>query len=653
MPDSSFEDDDDDAFMALVAATQTRAPENQELFRARGEISILRAQLESLQALKAQEVARLHQQLQSAEKSKESQIEGLRFSVDKLQDEKQFLNNELRAVSAKRRRVEGPEPATEAAKVQAAKPPTVVLKTKDEWSQLCNHLWTYTINGSNKLLSRHLARICIDDAVEGAISISPHVPISSALWEYLLKVKDLRLDNLVQTLCEALLALIYELLRRLIGKTRGPILAVPFLLAFVHAIVTFKMSAVSETTACFLSKQACLIASQFVHLLDPEDDEMLDDLPVTPQQHVLERMILLFSFDLIECAALAATQHGLLAVSAFWGDMDIDLLMRILPENTERIKSAAQVNLLYNFTEIVSSSILDDEWVLPQNREVIVRSLLKVFLIDVSIREEFMYFGLNRVLGNNGSFSKVDIMIPEMADDVLHQTTILLAYPIFNQKADTQLFGVQLKHEQHVLSLRLQIAQLLENIVATPNPDAMLMLNQKENVKAIVRVIGVEQTAVMNQPRAMHVYMRLSIISVFVRLLYFLCEATRNINSLAYPETFYEMFVVLMRVAFSSDSLAVDAHRLLTHIRSSGFTSIGVFNKWCEMRSREMAHLTALDCGPEKIQELCNTESDFANGLEFPYDLETVEIAREILGLTLSHDEADNLYYNMNSDTQA
>ena len=94
--------------------------------------------------------------------------------------------------------------------------------------------------------------------------------------------------------------------------------------------------------------------------------------------------------------------------------------------------------------------------------------------------------------------------------------------------------------------------------------------------------------------------------------------------------------------------MSIDAHKLLVKIRNRpGGKSLTVFNKWCETRARQLNHVSLLNFNVETV---ANVESDFANGLEFPYESETVELARNILNRFVDHDEAENLYVNMNAE---
>lgn len=710
MSDSSFDDDDDPLLMQLVQATQRPAPTAQngsnvmipenpqnldvptnpanfqlQLFSAQGEISILRAQLELLQNQRAAEIALLRAEAKNAQSSAQEHVTVLKQTVDKLEDEKKFLGNEIRSLSAvKRRKVA--ENGTQIAsntdlhgrsdlanevsndhgsdpRKSLQKPFAVAggarIQLHDDWSQLTYHLWHYTINGSDRTSMAFLSKICTECTVEadGKLTVPANTPLLACLWDALLDVKHLRLDLLVLHICTMLLALISELLRLHEASVPGILVSVPFLISIVHATITFKPSAVTEALAKTLVSSFSKILQKFVfvlHLNDEEGETFSTHSTVPYQRRLIENFILISALDVLENAVMVSTQFGPEFCRNLWnlGTLDLALLQQILPENTERFVSLVQINLVSSFVEMLSAAVYEDYFCTTNERLnlLIVKSLLKVFIIDIGIKEDFMFYGLNRVLGNNLDFEKISQAVPSEPEKVFNKLLVSMPYPVKKRELSRkEEFHLALNHDRHLLNLRVRIVLLLEAIVVSNKMD---LLNLKENIKLIVRIIGYEQNHVIHQPRYELIYMRLTIIAVFVRIFYYMIEEQKNINTLIYPETLYEIFVVLLRIAFASDSLSFEAHELLSQIRAKGVTDMGVFNKSCEFRSREIAHFDLYSSNPEKYIELAGIEGDFANGLEFPYELDTIELAREILSVCVNHDEADNLYYNMNKETQ-
>ncbi|PVH16143.1 uncharacterized protein CXQ87_004007 [Candidozyma duobushaemuli] len=663
MSDDGF-DDDDHLLMELVRATQkpeaplantteqrAQNPSNNGTLKP---IAILRAQLQSLQSQKTDELTRLQNQLESARLSGEAQANALKQSVQRLEDEKKFLGNEVRALSAsKRRKIDVPVNTKDDSVTPAPPshhfvhnidkkpdfhaPSSFSINVKDDWSQFCNHIWNSTILGSSRTDAQFLDKIWLEApiTVEERVVVPVETSLMSCIWSFILRHRDARLDNLVFIFCEYLVHLIQELLSR-----QNSALAVPFLLSLINSAINFKTGAVSEKLVLLLTTKLASISDHFSHLLDwtfEADDPLLTNHGKTYQQQVLERFTITLLFDVIENATVIATQYGADFVKSLWTDsMDVALVLKLLPENTERFKSAAQTNLLYNFVEMLSSSLIEDGIAIRDEKleKQLVSSLIKVFLIDVEIKEDSMFYGLNRPLGSNLDFAKILQMVP--------------SDPYENKLDKFERFEMLEAHEHHLLSLRLRIASFLETLIMSPSGNTMEIITCKESMKSIVRIIALEQNQIIHQPRSKHVHMRISIVAIFLKILYFIAGEFENINTIIYPETLYELFVVLMRIAFGSDHLSQEATRLLTKIRAEGHVHVPVFNKWCELRASQVAHFNVYEGGPDKFDELAAIETDFANGLEVPYEQDTVEIAREILSLCVNHDEADNLYFNMN-----
>ncbi|KAF8004850.1 hypothetical protein HF325_000307 [Metschnikowia pulcherrima] len=459
MSDSSFDDDDDPLLMQLVQATQRPAPTAQngsnvtipenpqnlgvvtnpanyqlQLFSAQGEISILRAQLELLQNQRAAEIALLRAEAKNAQSSAQEHVTVLKQTVDKLEDEKKFLGNEIRSLSAvKRRKVA--ENGTQIAsntdlhgrpdlangvsndhgsdpRKSLQKPFAVAggarIQLQDDWSQLTYHMWHYTINGSDRTSMAFLSKICTECTVEadGKLTVPANTPLLACLWDALLDVKHLRLDLLVLHICTMLLALISELLRLHEASVPGILVSVPFLISIVHATITFKPSAVTEALAKILVSSFSKILQKFVfvlHLNDEEGETFSTHSTVPYQRRLIENFILISALDVLENAVVISTQFGPEFCRNLWnlGTLDLALLQQILPENTERFVSLVQINLVSSFVEMLSAAVYENYFCTTNERLnlLIVKSLLKVFIIDIGIKEDFMFYGSKQGFG--------------------------------------------------------------------------------------------------------------------------------------------------------------------------------------------------------------------------------------------------------------
>ena len=668
---SDFGDDDEETLQLLRMTHNPPNPAQNghldaslaDLFRAQGEIAILRAQLESLEQLKVAEAARLNGQLGSVRDEAKDQIEAFKLTVEKLEDEKRFLRNEVKLLSATKRRKVSQEDSSDSVLVGAEKMLEASATIKfgevqvhDDWLQLCHHLWHYTISGADRTVMKMLGRVCLSKplCVGPDFHVAANAPVLGQLWDYFLNLRMLRLDVAVQTFSVLVFAFVHRLLEAYHGGRSELLLSVPFLLSLVYAAATFKLLAITELLATRLIVDVCKVVEKFVFVLqlnDEEEEALMGHENVTYQQRLLENFTLVVGLDLLELLALVLTQYGPEAVRNHWLKhvFDRKLFQAILPESTERLVSMFQINVAFNVVEILSASLTETGFAdgSDEHNRILVKSLIKAFLMDIDIKDDFIFYGLNRCLGNNNDWSALSAVIPEEFPPFLNGALTAVPCPVRPQKrGEKELSRIRLEHDCHLLSLRMRIATLLESMIVAGMSN---IVNLRENIKLIVRVLGFEQNLIMQQPRYQFVHMRILIIAVLVQVLYYIIDEHKNVNTLIYPETLYELLVVLMRIAFDADSLSSDAHALLAEVRSRGAVDLAVFNAACELRSRELAHLPVHRSATAQDPQLADIESSFPNGLEFPYDSETIEIAREILGVCLNHDEADNLYYNMYS----
>lgn len=656
------------------------------LFQADGEIATLRAQLLQLQNQKQKEVTELKESLNAFKHNSEDQVNLLKNTVQRLEDEKRFLNNELVTTNDfKRRKIvqnnvstpfpQGnsnnsnnsnnnhihsiiqetviPNQSNKDIILESSQPEIIVkpiqkiIKLENDSSLLIDQLWNHSIIGSKRTSFQYLSKICLDKDMElsSGLKILKRTSISSSIVEFLMINKNNRLDKLIENFTLSLIQLIERLLKL------KSILSVPLLLSLIHCSISFRPAALTKSLVTQLLKRISKIAEGWAFLLDSNLDE--DDLAnyheVPYQVMVLEKFIFTCCLDLIERLIMVSTNFEPDFIKAIWQKhiLSQTLVKSCLPENSERFKNTVQINVVFNIVEMLSASVTEDTFAFNETRldESIISSLLKVFLIDIPLRQDFMFYGLNRILGNNFDFLKVDSMIP-IDHDHLNNYLVVLPQPVpFDMQIPIQ-FQVDMNHEYHLFALRIRVAQILLGLIITKQ--TFDFLYKKEHFKSMIRVIGFEQNYISRYPRSKHIHLRVQLIAILVRIIDYLTQDLREASELIYGEQMYEIFVVFLRIAFGSDSLSIEANNLLTKIRNQPrFVDFPVFNKWCETRALDLNHITPQNSNGQLI---ANIESDFANGLEFPYESETVELARDILNRFVDHDEADNLYFNMNPE---
>lgn len=689
--DSDFDDDDDELLQALIKGntglssngitlTQTvpggvlgsqpviatKAPvtdlesARRRIYQAEGEIAILRAQISQLQNQRQSEVATLVASNEQLARTNTSQVSILRDALEKLEDEKKFLANELKSATTgpKRRKIisqvvssNGSMSADMPLQLSGQRPQatptpqgptTTMLISPNESALLIDRLWSHCIPGSMRTTLEYLAKICLEETITADdLHIPSHTSISHSLTVFFMQKKHLRLDQLIHDICLTLLSLAIKLDEKKI------ILAVPFLLCLVHSTLTYRPAAVSRVVAEDAIKKLNSIAMSRVLLLEtiPREEEYANYQNVTPQAMVLEKYTLICCLDMIEVSSGLACQFGDEIVTTMWAEECLPhrFLSKILPENTERFKDTAQINILYSAVEILISSITPESFAYGLGREAsIVSSLMNIFMIEIPLKPGFMFFGLNRLAGNNTDFIKVESTVP-LVKDQLNNYVIVTPQPLgqTEQKIEAN-FAAKLEHERHNLHLRLRTGTFLELYIVTRL--LVEFLQNRDHFKLLIRTISSEQDQIFSSPRSQLVHLRTLLIACLIRVVLYLVQETRDLSAMVYPETIYEMFVVLLRIAFGADSLSIEAHKLLQSARQSGWTS-AVFDRWCESRAHELNHLNS-ELTP---QDMANAESELANGLEFPYETETVELSREILNAFVTHEEADNVYANMNN----
>lgn len=628
-----------------------------KLFQAEGEIAILRSQLQLIRQQKQLEMMNLTKTYQNFKREADEKVNSLKTSLENLEDEKKFLDNELRSnASLKKRKLvkNGFDNQVETIiNKKVVDQPIIgqkIIKVVDESSIFMDHLWSYCINGSDRSCLDYLSKICLDFELHVQdMIIFPKKPISLILMDYFIMKKHLRLDELIENFVLTVTDLCLILINRKV------LTSIPYLFSMVFCCLCFRPAAIKQNLITDLLKKFTKVISDYSFLLDSNlnEDDFINYHDVPNQVMIIEKFIFIVINDILERLVLLSTQYDPQFINSIWQDsvLSINLFKKMLPENSERLSNCGQINLIYNYVEILICSITNESFAYNNHPDYsnleIFNSLFKVFLIEIPLKEDFMFFGLNRILGNNLDFKKIDSIVP-VVQDFLGNNLITYPQPIpfdlLKQNLNNQDLKYELlwNHEFHLLNLRIRIASLIESFII--NTQQVEILQNKEFYKSIIRIIGFQQNAITKSPRSQYIDKRIQIISKLTKVLYYITQDVNDISQLIFPETMYEFFVVISRIAFGSDSLSTEAHQFLLNIRLKGYMD-PVFNESCELKAREVNHITMNDNDYKLIADI---ESDFANGLEFPYESDTIELAREILNQIVTHEEADNIYFSMN-----
>lgn len=645
-----------------------------KLFQADGEIATLKAQLILLQNSKRDELNTLRQSYDALKRNKDEEAAALREAVLKLEDDRKFLKNELVTTTAlKKRKIDTNNSQQNGANTSIDMDQLVleanvesdatfipsqtiqkVIRIQHETSALIDHIWKYCIPGGKRSSIEYLSKICFDFDINTLYGyrVEKKIAISSFISNVLMSMKTSRLDELIERFSLLVLDIIEQ------AVTGKATLSVPFLTSLIYCTISFRPVAVTKLVITKLVQQCSQFSLNYMFLLNPnlEEEADFDNYHDIPDQVIaIERFILICCLDLIEKLTTISSNYETEFIRLVWNHdvLPQKLVTSCLPQNAERFKSVAQINLIFNVVEMLIASITEETF--GFNEAVsdfnLILSLMKIFLIDIPIKDGFRFYGFNRFDGNNCDMDMIDLTVPRKHDN-LNNYLVAIPQPVYKDlESKINSRELQLHHEAHLLNLKIKVCELFQSIIITKQTIDFLI--DKEHFKSFVRIIHLEQTYMANDPRSPVIHARVHLIGQIVKIMNYLTQDLHEASDLIYSETMYEMFVALLRIAFGADSLSLEAHKLLVKIRTQGHFDITVFNKSCEIKARQLNHLTSGDfAGKGGGKLLANVESDYANGLEFPYESEAVELSREILNRFVNHEEADNLYFNMNYESQ-
>lgn len=618
---------------SLTSIDYSKVPQQikDKLYQADGEVAILKSQLHQSKTQNHQELTRLTHEYDTTRSSMQDQIASLKAQVQSLEDQRVFLENEVRASSKKRRTNTQIEPPT----VPTAK----VIKIQNETSLLIDYIWKLTINGISRTTMNYLSKICFDKPIIiNNFKFTAKSPISALILEYLILQKELRLD----VLFENFLNLLIKLIERLIDLNL--LLSIPFLLSLIHGTLFFKPLATSNHLIELLVGRLVRVVKKFGYNLNTE--EMINlNINLTLQEKLLQKFIIICAMDTIEI---------LMSFTVFNKDPELKLAVKLydtheikklleffIPHNIERDQNSLQINIVYNLINIVKYVVHPTN----QGHEILKKLtplLFKLCLIDIPIKEEFKFLGLNRYLGNNEDLAKFDLIIP-LDTDKLNNSIIFKPNPIISFKSSITPYKCSFNHAIHTMELQLEIIRTIDDYIV--NSLDLTVIKNKDTVKILVNILNLQLNQMKKSPRSKLIGQRIKIVSNVIKILNYLFKFESEIGLIIYNDTLVELVLMLLRLAFGSENLHISSGDLVRKLRLKGYKG-RIFNRNQEIMAREIHHLTSND----NVNEIIEAEIDFPNGLEYPFDSETIELTREILGKVINTEAADNLYININGD---
>lgn len=653
--------DDDDEILAIVLATQAKTPQptastksvltpsngtaTTSFYQAQGEVLVLRAQLDQLQKQLLEERKQLITQKQETTASLEKQIAALKRAVTSLEDEKQFLQNELRqprVTLTTTARHQAPPPLTKKRKLEdLGRVDTgylTAVKRASEAGLVVDYLWGCGINDHSRTCIDYLAKITVDEAVRvDLFELVPHQLVAHCLTQWFMAHHHLRLDMFIAQLVKVLV-LICAILHE-----RDRPLAIPFLLTLVHRALTFRPLAIPKDLIKELVVQFSATVRNRLGYISATSNQIdfVNYMSVPRHMLVLQKFILIFYGDLLETTVSLAAGHGPECVREVWHPEVLDPeVFRALPGIKERMADVGQINLVFNFISMLEASVTDTTFAYNDTNDELVLLLFNLLVMEIGIRPQMRFHGLNRTVGNNQDFAMIDAMVPQTMDHN-HQPLMVEPYPA-PLVENTINADAQVAHETHLLTLKLRIAAVIDTYINEHELTDILGVDDmpKEHFKRLIRAIDMEQLAIATYPRSPLVDLHLRIINRLMATTYAITEHTADLSTLMFPQTVYELLVVFARVAFAQGDLTKQAEAIVIRLRAQGYHG-PIFNSQVETRARDNygADVSAVTSGYH-----------YPNGVEFAYDADTIDIARSVLNKFASHDEADTLYYCMHPD---
>lgn len=701
--DDDFSDLDDD----LIALTlkpprfeSSQVPKEQhdpkmnnaELQAAKGEIAILRSKLLEIEKLNKQEKDQQLESHQNATDALESKVNALESTVRRLQDERKFLSVEVKNLSSRKKRktsdigIEQLErernetppitPVTTAPTTASsitttittnnAAPIKFIPQLVDDNVMFIDNLIKHTITGLENTTIEYLYKISLTKNFEiENLTIPKDEPISNYLVKFLNSYKDiLRLDQLINAFSQVLISIIKTILSEF--NNDRFYLPIPFLLSLLHNCLIFRPSAISKELTTSIISFNLEIMNKFDSILKPK--EMIGELYGRHskikinviQFEIIKKLSFLFSFEIIEILLINLNQFNDFKfnqklISRF--ESQFNYLFKLI------LSSNSCINLVFIMVNILNC-LLNSFSELELNKfpllnQTVLDQLLKILNNGIGIKTNWFFTGLNKIIGN----TQDNKLIPELIDwDLKLNKFPKVIYPIENYNTFKNLNDMEFE----LTNLNFQILVILEKLILFySHKENELILKDSNFLKSIVLSISKQQQLNIIRPKSNLSYLRSKFISKLIRILNLYWESTMSLEKneesennepqedltmtpLLPKEVTQMLMITLSRIAFSNNETSHESIKFLLKIRSiKNLKKVPVFNKFSELKSREISHSNNEILN---LQELVDCEIGVSNGVEFAYDDDVVELARDMLEKFTTMNEADSLFSAMNAE---
>ncbi|KAG0682962.1 lethal, checkpoint-defective, DNA damage sensitive protein [Pichia californica] len=521
-----------------------------------------------------------------------------------------------------------------------------------------------------------------------------------------------RIDYLLSSFINVLMDYLEETFKKDSNNSTIQLLPIPFLLSLINFALNYRPKAINDIFIGKITKMIILFIKKFQDIFKPEfeylalpdsnqmlkyvliqnqeNNEIIDYSFIEKPMHVkiLEVFTSLFLMDTLTTLSKIASFHifsfnNSKANSIFWKEIPDQFLFNSF------LSTKSPISFIYNTLEILINSFTDDDKFaydnvqnkkLTKQKEVSESSgrLLGQFMIFLtSIKTSQIHYniyGLNKQIGSNRHLKLLDMM--SIPSDKLSSNPSTNSFDNYKEvlKIKSEDF---IKQEYYLLSTKMKILELFEifysvlimqNLPSPPKASTQTtsglsvqnktqknkMYTTKKLVNVLSKLIGEEQEILFRNVRSSNNKFRIDLISKAVTLLHHLItKYIITMTDIGNP-TLREMIIVLLRI--SAKSMKNESINYIEKIRRSGYI-LTLFNSEQEMKELDKFGIwnsiisfdkLSIEDKDKTIENRIHVEIDLYNGIEFNYSDETIDLARDIVSMSVTGDEADRLHDSIN-----
>lgn len=506
---------------------------------------------------------------------------------------------------------------------------------------------------------------------------APGESLKSSLLSYLSAYKTAEgIDSLISRLLKAIVEIIMFLLidvqvikdfteqRSDLKHNRHKLLAIPFLLAIIHGCLTYRPKAINQIQQVFtLINFSLMLMDKYNFLIEPvlKTNEFYDrnvKLKLKSIQYeFLESLIVIYSLDLIEvlimnCVHVPDKKKAMKEYLTHNKNRLLRLFQLVLSNFNH-----SSVNLMFSVVSILNATLnlweTDQEEEFPLTDNAILKSIIALATADdFEPRANWLVYGLNRSIGNNLDAELIADLVPDQIDLPFQ------VRPVCSKAHNKE--QVAHNHQLHHTALSVLILQFCEKLILfdyqNEHSNTLTFLAKEPSVfkNLIMNMSKIQQFNFLHPRRRDHLNMKVTeVLSYSLKIIHLVKELYRLTPSDSQDtsefnftsDLSFELFVILSRISIPSKEDTTDPSTLflLQYQQECPEMSRYFLTKLPNTRNLTTLNLT----DPNEVQPMAQVLSNTPNGLEIPYDSETIDLAREILNNLVTADEADMFYSAM------